>query len=174
VITYDLRCSSAHIFEGWFGSSADYDKQHAGGLIICPICGDGLITKALSAPFIGRKSNQRVQSKSVQDAEPYSGPKADSTLHEEQSAPPLTNAPQIPEAMTQLMEKMAAVQKDVLKDSQWVGRKFADEARAIHYGEVQARQIHGEASPQEAQSLADEGVGIAALPFPILPPEAKN
>jgi hypothetical protein len=171
VITYDLRCSSAHIFEGWFGSSADYEQQNAGGLIVCPICGDGLITKALSAPFIGRKANQRVQSKPVQEA---SGPKAGTTPHEEHPAPPLTNAPQIPEAMTQLMEKMAAVQKDVLKDSQWVGRKFADEARAIHYGEVQARQIHGEASPQEAQSLADEGVGIAALPFPILPPEAKN
>jgi hypothetical protein len=79
-----------------------------------------------------------------------------------------------PQELAAMMVKLAEIQKEVLKDSQWVGRKFADEARAIHYGETENRQIHGETSPKEAEALVEEGISIAALPLPIVPPEAKN
>ncbi len=165
MITYDLRCASAHIFEGWFASSDAYDAQHERGLLCCPFCGDDNITKAPSAPFIGRKTNQVHQVA----ATPNNTADEDACV-----SVPVSNAPQIPEAMTDLMEKLAAAQAEVLKKSQWVGRKFADEARAIHYGETDARQIHGEASLKEAEALAHEGIGIAALPMPFIPPESKN
>jgi hypothetical protein len=172
MIAYDLRCSSAHIFEGWFASSDAYDAQQGSGLLCCPMCGDGLITKAPSAPFIPRKSNQSRKGKQSSGAESLeSNVQNVDTMS---SALPVSNAPQIPEAMTHLIEKLASAQAEVLKKSEWVGNKFADEARAIHYGETQARQIHGEASLKEAEALSEEGVGIAALPLPFIPPEAKN
>ncbi len=184
MITYDLRCSSAHIFEGWFASSDAYNVQLEAGQICCPVCGDGLVTKALSAPFVGRKSNQAPRVTSMQPAaSEVSLPQAvqDNAVTPGCAAlpvpvsdtPNVANA-EIPAAMAQLIEKMASVQAEILENSQWVGRKFADEARAIHYGETQARQIHGEASLKEAEDLAEEGINIAALPLPFIPPESKN
>ncbi len=166
MIAYDLRCSQAHIFEGWFASSDAYDAQQGSGLLCCPICGDGLITKVPSVPFIARKGNQSVNaSQSENSAVTHEGTPL---------ALPVSNVPQMPNAMTDLMEKLASAQAEVLKKSEWVGNKFVDEARAIHYGETQARQIHGEASLKEAEALSEEGVGITALPLPFIPPQAKN
>ena len=162
MITYDLRCSSAHGFEGWFASSGDFDAQVSAGLLRCPFCDDSIIIKQLSAPNIGRKSNQ-ARKEAVSNSE----------IAPEINTPQMTNLP-VPEAMTEMMTKLAKLQSEVLKDSRWVGRKFADEARAMHYGEAQPQQIHGESSPQEAEALAQEGIAIAALPLPVIPPEAKN
>ena len=172
MIAYDLRCSAAHQFEGWFGSSADYESQLRSGLLKCPVCGDQAITKMLSAPNIGRKGNQ---------------PSADVLVETEVTAPPVTDVPAqpvettavtnnaaAPEAVGEMMEKLAGAQQEMLKESKWVGRDFAEEARAIHYGETDAHQIHGEASPDEAKMLAEEGVTVAPLLFPYVPPEAKN
>lgn len=179
MITYDLRCASAHIFEGWFASSAAYDDQQSRRLLCCPVCGDTSIAKVLTAPFIGRKTNQSARAVPVEscatqsddtiDASPP-GAKADIT----KSGIPVSNTPMIPEAMKQLIDTVAKAQTEALKSSVWVGRKFADEARAIHYGETKARQIHGEASVKEAEALEEEGISIAALPMPFIPPEAKN
>ena len=162
MIAYDLRCSSAHGFEGWFASSGDFDTQVSAGLLRCPFCNDSEIAKQLTAPNIGRKGNQSRQ-----------GTASNSEITPEINAPQITNLP-VPEAMTEMMTKLAKLQSEVLKDSRWVGRKFADEARAMHYGEAQPQQIHGESSPQEAEALAQEGIAIAALPLPVIPPEAKN
>ncbi len=168
MIAYDLRCTSAHEFEGWFGSSRDFDAQNTSGLLRCPICDDGGITKRLTAPHIGRKSNQ-----AAQISAPVSGEAGESSAALESSPPQLANVP-ASEAMSEMITKLAKLQNEVLKDSRWVGRKFADEARAMHYGETQPQQIHGESSPQEADALAAEGIAIAALPLPVIPPEAKN
>jgi len=172
MIAYDLLCSSAHQFEGWFGSSADYENQLCSGLLKCPVCGDEAITKMLSAPNIGRKGNQ---------------PPADVPVEREMAAPTVadasttpaetiavTNNAAAPEAMSEMMGKLANAQQEMLKESKWVGRDFAEEARAIHYGETDSQQIHGEASPDEAKMLAEEGVTVAPLLFPYVPPEAQN
>lgn len=162
MIAFDLRCSEGHQFEGWFGSSADFDAQQGKGLLTCPVCEDGVVNRALSIPNVGRKGNQVVSS---QTKPPITATAVNSDV---------TNAPVLPPAMMEMMQKLATAQTEILKDSQWVGREFAETARAIHYGEESDRLIHGETSSDEAQALAEEGVSIAALPFPVIPPEAKN
>jgi hypothetical protein len=162
MIAFDLSCSAGHQFEGWFASSTDFDAQRAQGLVNCPVCNDGMVDKALSVPNIGRKGNQAVRSQSQ------------SPLPETPTGGEVTNNPVLPPVMIEMMQKLANAQTELLKDSQWVGREFAETARAIHYGEEGDRQIHGETSLGEAQALAEEGVSIAPLPFPVIPPESKN
>jgi hypothetical protein len=163
VIAYDLRCAASHRFEGWFSSSADYDRQNALDLIACPLCNDIAISKAPSAPYVGRKGNRGATAIS-----------ADPGAAEAQEVLPIANAPMMPQAVAEIVEKLASIQNEVLKDSVWVGRDFADEARAIHYGESKERMIHGEASPAEANDLIEEGITVSALPMPYIPPLAKN
>ena len=177
MISYDLSCSAAHRFEGWFGSSCDYQQQLDQGLVQCPVCGSSDITKLLSAPNIPRKGNQMVPASAkhsasantpvaMQDDAPDSAaPNSDAVM---------TNAPPPSEAVVKMVRKLAEAQNKILKDSQYVGRQFAEEARAIHYGETKQRQIHGETSPKEAEALVEEGVGVAPLPLPYVPPTAKN
>lgn len=166
MISFDLRCGSGHRFEGWFSSSSDYDCQQTAGLLNCPVCDDVRVEKMLSAPNVGRKGNQAPRL-----AQPNGLAKgAEPPLPDGQ----MINAPELPQAMIAMVQKMATQQSEMLKDSQWVGRKFAETARSIHYGESPDRLIHGEASPQEAEALAEEGVSVAQLPFPCIPPEAKN
>ena len=167
MISFDLCCGKGHSFEGWFSSSVEFDKQQSAGLVACPLCDDMTVQKMLSVPNIGRKGNQpssRVEQPLIEavaaPVEPVSGQ--------------VVNSPVLPQAMIEIVQKMAEKQSEILKNSQWVGRQFAETARAIHYGESDDRMIHGEASPQEAEALADEGVSVAALPFPFVPPEAKN
>ena len=147
MIVFDLKCGQAHVFEAWFGSSADYEDQRGRGLIQCPLCGDEDIGKAVMAPRLG--------SKVVEDA-----------------AVPVASGP-APEVKA-MLAAMARLQSKMLEKSEWVGRKFADEARSIHLGETEHRTIHGEATPTEAAALADEGIEVAPLPFPVLPPDQRN
>ena len=90
------------------------------------------------------------------------------------SAQPVINNDPLPPAIAEIAQKMAEVQKEMLKESHWVGRGFAEEARAIHYGETDARLIHGETSLDEAEELTKEGIKVASLLFPFIPPEVKN
>jgi hypothetical protein len=156
MIVFDLRCASAgHVFEAWFGSSDDYDGQRARGLIACPICGDADVAKAVMAPNVAPKGNSRSEAATQPVAMPAAGPVP-------------------PEAAKAMLHAMAQVQARLLEGSQWVGRKFADQARAIHHGEQEAAAIHGEATPAEAEALIDEGIAVAPLPFPVAPPETHN
>lgn len=162
MITYDLCCSGGHKFEGWFSSSADFDVQCSKGMLICPVCSDVSVHKALSVPNVGRKGNQITPRDSL------------ATIDVQATAGEVVNVPALPPAIEEMMQKLASVQAELLKDSQWVGREFAETARAMHYGETDNRLIHGETGPDEAEALAEEGVSVAALPFPFIPPEAKN
>lgn len=170
MIAFDLCCGKGHRFEGWFASSGDYDAQYVAGLVACPLCGDSSVQKALSVPNIGRKANQQ-QKAQQQKAQPQQAtPAPDDTAPNTEMA----NVSVVPAEMAEMMQKLASAQTEMLKNSQWVGREFAEAARAIHYGESDSRTIHGEVSPAEADALADEGVAVAPLPFPFIPPEAKN
>jgi hypothetical protein len=162
MITFDLNCSNGHQFEGWFASSADFDAQKSSGLLACPTCNDGMIQKALSVPNVPRKGNQRPA------LLPSVAPAAAETVVD---AP--ANAI-LPPAMAELVQKLARAQSEMLDKSQWVGGNFAETARAIYYGEEPDRLIHGETSSDEAKALVEEGVGIAPLLFPVVPPSAKN
>ncbi len=161
MIAYDLVCSAGdHRFEGWFGSSAEFDRQKGQGLVACPYCGSADVAKAVMAPRIGRKGNQQ---------------SANAPARVEQEAPvAVSNRPEMPAEMQAAIAEIAKMQSKMLEKSEWVGRQFAEEARAIHYGESGARSIHGEATQDEAQALHDEGVSVAPLPLPYVPPQAKN
>lgn len=154
MIVYDLSCDHGHRFEGWFGSSADYASQKDDGLLTCPQCGSDAVGKAPMAPSVGKKGNQRVAQAPA-------------------AAKGLTNAPMTPEVAAAL-DKLAKAQAKALKNSTWVGRDFAEQSRAMHYGERDHAAIHGEASMQEARDLLDEGVPVATLPLPVAPPDDVN
>ena len=161
MIVFDLKCQSqGHVFEAWFGSSADYADQQERGLLACPICGDPQVTKAVMAPAVAAKGNSR--SVVVQDA-PASAPDAPVAINTGDAA-----------KMRAMVEALAQAQQKLLEGSTWVGRGFAEQARAMHYGEQASGSIHGEVAPAEAKALMEEGVPVAPLPFPVIPPEAKN
>lgn len=151
MIVFDLRCSGEHVFEAWFASSGAFEDQRARGLLSCPLCGDADIGKAVMAPNIPAKGNRR-------------DPATTGTG---------TEAP-TPATMKAAIRALAEAQARALEKSEWVGRAFADRARAMHAGDADPAPIHGEATMGEARALADEGVAIAPLPFPVVPPEAIN
>lgn len=145
MIVFDLRCPANHVFEAWFGSSADYESQRERALIACPMCGDSGIEKAVMAPNIPAKGNQRKTA--VADGKPD---------------------PKI------LLAALAEAQAKMLEGSKWVGVAFADKARAMHLGDEAHAPIHGQATVEEAKALIEEGVAVAPLPLPVVPPEQRN
>jgi len=153
MIVFDLKCGQGHVFEAWFGSSAAWEGQRAAGLVACPMCGSAEVEKAVMAPNVGAKGNQ---------APAVATPAASG------------EAPVPPEAIKAAIAALAAAQARALEGSQWVGTGFADKARAMHLGEAPATPIHGQTSAAEAKALIEEGVPVAPLPLPVVPPEACN
>lgn len=154
MIVYDLICDQSHRFEGWFGSSADFVEQRERGLLSCPNCGSVEISKAPMAPAVPAKGNTRTEVAQGQST-------------------PVSNQP-MPAEVQEAMAKLAAAQAEALKKSTWVGDKFAETSRKMHYGEADEKPIHGQASMEEAKSLVDEGIAVAPLPFPVAPPDKLN
>ncbi len=154
MIVYDLVCCDGHRFEGWFGSSADFEDQRTGGLLACPSCGASDVTKAPMAPAVPAKGNARQE---VLPAETR----------------PMANTPMPPE-LQQVLRQLAKAQAEALKNSTWVGDRFAEETRKMHYGERDEAPIHGQASLAEAKALIEEGVPVAPLPFLVAPPDKLN
>ena len=155
MIVFDLSCHEGHRFEGWFASSTDYADQHARGLLACPSCGSAEVSKAPMAPAVPAKGNTR------QEVLPPEAPRQ------------VANTPMPPEVQKALAA-LAKAQAAALKNSTWVGDKFAEETRKMHYGERDEAPIHGQASLAEAKALIEEGVPVAPLPFPVAPPEKLN
>jgi len=158
MIVFDLTCPEGHRFEGWFASSDDFADQQDRGFVVCPECGAGGVGKAPMAPAVPRKGNQMPQ-------RPMKAPSAH-TVHGAAGSPP-------PELIAAL-EKVAALQAEALKNSRWVGESFAEQSRAIHYGEREAEAIHGKATAKEAKELLEEGIAVMPVLFPVAPPEELN
>lgn len=158
MIVFDLQCGPlGHRFEGWFGSSQDYEDQRERGLVSCPTCGSADVTKAIMAPNVGRKGNQLRATRPPTQAENAA----------------VANVPLPPEAVA-MLKAVAAMQAEAIKSSTWVGESFAEDARAMHYGEKDVAAIHGRATADEARDLIDEGIAVAPLLIPIVPPEEAN
>ncbi len=154
MIVFDLFCDQDHRFEGWFGSSSEYADQRERGLLACPQCGSLAVDKAPMAPAVPVKGNRA--------ANPT--PRAGRALA----------GGKLPPEVTKAVEALAQAQHKALKDSTWVGDKFADQSRAMHYGEQDEKPIHGKASLKEAKALVDEGIEVAPLPLPVAPPDEVN
>jgi hypothetical protein len=153
MIRYNLRCERGHAFESWFQSSSTYDSQVKRKLVSCPSCGSAKVEKAIMAPQIGRK---RKDGASAQPPEPTST---------EVSTVPST--PLMLAQERELRAKLKELRDHVVKNADNVGERFPNEARKMHYGDIEHRPIYGEASPDEARSLIDEGIEVT--PLPVLP-----
>ncbi len=154
MIVFDLKCAQGgHVFEAWFGSSSDYDDQKARGLLICPVCSDTAISKSVMAPNVGAKSNASSAAQAVMAPAPESAPAAQ---------------------IKQMMAKVAALQAESLKSSKWVGKDFEKRARAMDAGDVPHSSIHGQATPDQARAMVEDGIGVMPLLVPVVPPEEQN
>lgn len=161
MIVFDLGCGNGHVFEAWFGSSEDYEAQRQRGLVSCPLCDSKEVGKAVMAPRVGRKGNQQA---------PLPAPAAKG-----QAVPMASDtAGPAPEQVKAMLTALAEAQTEMLKQSRWVGNRFAEEARAMHLGEIEQRPIHGQTTAEQARDLLDDGVPVAPLPFPVRPPGADN
>ncbi|GJE83718.1 DUF1178 family protein [Methylorubrum populi] len=150
MIRFTLACESGHHFESWFPSNAAYDEQSARGFVTCPFCDSAKVAKAPMAPAVARTDRGR--------------PAASSPSLPVPAAPAETPASMIAEPERQLRALLRAVRAQVEASAEHVGERFADEARAIHYGDAEGRPIYGEASPQEARALIEEGIEVLPLP----------
>ncbi len=134
MIHYSLVCDKSHKFDGWFASAAAYDNQKSRGLVTCPICMTAAVDKALMAPSVSRAGSEKVSL---------------SIGHPEHQ---------------KLQEAMLALRNKVTSEADYVGDKFAEEARKIHFKEVDARGIYGEATREEVAALVEDGVDFMPLP----------
>lgn len=154
MIRYDLQCENGHAFDAWFSGSDAYDAQRKRRLVQCSLCGSHKVEKAIMAPSIARRDGP---------AEPMTGES-------------VSNEPALPQPVAaavppEMLKAMRAVRQAVEKNADYVGEKFPEEARKIHYGESEARGIYGQATPDETKELKEEGIEVH--PLPVLP-EDRN
>ena len=150
MIRYDLICTDGHEFDGWFSNSAAFDDQSRRGLVSCIHCGSTKVEKQLMAPGIPVKGNRKAE-------------KA------EAAKPVLASA--FDPRQQRLIQMMREVRKAVEENAEYVGNKFADEARKIHYEESERRGIYGETTTADAKALIEEGIEIH--PLPLLPEDGN-
>lgn len=161
MIHYDLQCREGHSFDGWFNSFASFEDQAAHRLLECPVCGDTGVERALMAPALPRKANARRDSLPAISADPAPTAVAAPPAASPTPSPPAL-AGHMPDHVRAMLQRVRA---EVEKNCDYVGGGFADEARRIHRGESDRRGIYGEASPAEAEALADEGIEISRIPW---------
>lgn len=174
MIRYALACDQGHSFESWFASSAAYDRQAKRSLVTCPVCGSDKVEKAIMAPNLASGS-VRGEATAPQPPGPSPAPPGP-TPPPLQPAPMPPIPPKNPVAMMspperELRQKLKELRDHITKNASYVGPRFPEEARKIHYGETEHRSIYGEASPEEAKELHEEGIEFH--PLPILPDD-KN
>ena len=139
MIVFDLKCSRDHVFEAWFQDSGTFEAQAGAGLVECPVCNDTEITKDVMAPHVSSVTRRKSDGLSP-----------------------------VPQAMStaRTMHVLGELRRQVEDNCDYVGEDFAEEARKIHYGEVEKRNIYGEATQQDAAELEDEGVEFNSIPWP--------
>lgn len=158
MIKYSLVCDKGHDFESWFADSAAYDKQAKRKLVSCPVCDSTKVEKAIMAPRLAT-------SKQRKGAIEMPAPAEAASAAAETPAPVAMMSPQEQEFRTKLKE----LRDHLTKNAENVGPKFPEQARKMHYGEIEHKSIYGMASPEEAKELAEEGVEFH--PIPVLPDE---
>jgi hypothetical protein len=157
MIRYALHCAKGHSFESWFQNSAAYDKQAKQKLVTCPHCGTAKVEKEIMSPRIAG-SRKRAQAPA--------SPSDDMTNNVSNEKTPVA---MVSPQERELRKKLKELREHLTKNADNVGQKFPEEARKMHYGEIDHRSIYGEASPDEARKLHEEGVEFH--PLPILPDE---
>jgi hypothetical protein len=170
MICYTLNCDRGHNFESWFQNSEAYDKQAKRGLVACPVCGSVKVGKAIMAPRLARADATARRKPVPAPAQPAtSAPVSGAGSPPGMPAMPPGKSPvaMMSPPERELRQKLKELRDHITKNANYVGASFPEEARKIHYGETEHRSIYGEASPQEAKELHDEGIEFH--PLPILP-----
>ena len=166
MIVYNLACAHLHPFEGWFGSPADFENQRDRGLVECPVCGSTKVERKLHAPRLNLGAQQ-----SVASANSEAGAAAESkqslaiALAAEATQAAMNSGVDID--IAKLREAMVTFAENVRENTEYVGEKFAEEARAMHYGEKPLKGIRGRVDKETAQELREEGITFRSLPFPV-------
>ena len=158
MIRYALTCQQGHEFESWFQDSAAYDKQAKRGLVSCPHCGSAKVEKAIMAPRLSATAKRRSKAIEAPDTAPEAAP-----------APVPAPVAMISPQEQEIRAKLKELRDHLTKNADNVGAKFPEEARKMHYGEIDHRSIYGVASPEEAKELSEEGIEFH--PLPSLPDE---
>lgn len=150
MIHYQLRCDAAHEFDAWFRDSATFDDQAARGLLECPHCGERQVSRALMTPAVPSKRRRPVQPAAVAE------PAGDAPAAAEPSSPA------IPDHVRAVLQRLRG---EVERRCEYVGERFAAEARRIHEGESTRRGIYGETTPEQAEQLAEDGIEVTQIPW---------
>jgi hypothetical protein len=153
MIHYQVRCSHDHEFDGWFKDSAAFDKQVKRGLVECPVCGDTEVARALMAPAVGKRSNALA-------VVPPAAPPAPAAA--EPVSPAVATGGRMPAQLRAMLQQMRG---EIERNCDYVGPQFSEEARKIHRGESDKRGIYGEATREQAEALAEEGIEVASIPW---------
>lgn len=160
MIVYNLACDHSHPFEGWFASPADFENQRDRGLVECPVCGSHEVERKLHAPRINFGALQSTASLAHEG-------KVGTALTARAEADADPTHPLANIDFNKLREAMATFAENVRENTEYVGEKFAEEARAMHYGEKPHKGIRGRTDRETAQELRDEGISFQSLPFPV-------
>ena len=163
MIRYSLVCERRHQFEIWFKDSADYDRQRKRGLVTCPTCDSAKVEKAIMAPSLGRGAKKGKRATAPAEIAAPAPEPAKVTEMPDEKTPVAMVSPQEREFRSKLKE----LRDHLTKNADNVGAKVPEQARKMHYGEIEHRSIYGEASPKEAKELHDEGIEFH--PLPVLP-----
>jgi hypothetical protein len=160
MIRYALVCEKGHAFESWFADSSAFDKQAKRALVTCPHCGSAKVEKAIMAPRLSTAKKRKAAAEA-----PAAEAPAPAAAETQAPGPVAMVSPQEREFHAKLKE----LRDHLVKNADHVGPKFPEEARKMHYGETEHRSIYGEASPEEAKALVEEGIEVH--PLPVLPEE---
>jgi hypothetical protein len=167
----NLQCAGMHTFEGWFGSEEDYQSQRERGLVACPLCANTEVRKLPSAPRLNLGAVEPRASKPAAQEEPTNATGESSPAANLPAAPTAetvaSSLSQVhPEAAEMVQEAWMKMVKHVIANTEDVGQNFAEEARKMHYGESEERNIRGQASAEETKDLLEEGIEVLPLPVP--------
>ncbi len=161
MIKYQLICDRSHEFEGWFGDSAAFELQQEEGLLTCPVCGSADVRRALMAPNLASPKTRKTDLAEQQpSAQPEPQPQPQAPQQASAALPPAAARKK-----QELMSQMRALQTKIRQECRDVGNDFADEARKIHYGEVEPEGIYGQATAEEREALDEEGIEIMDMPW---------
>ena len=159
MIKYQLICDKSHEFEGWFGDSAAFESQQEAGLLTCPVCGSADVRRALMAPNLASPKTRKTD---LAEQQPSAQPEPQTQAPQQASA---ALTPAAARKMQELMSEMRALQTKIREECRDVGNDFAEEARKIHYGEVEPEGIYGQATAEEREALDEEGIEIMDMPW---------
>lgn len=155
---FDLQCEHGHVFEGWFASAEAYENQKAGGLLTCPLCNSTEVTRKVSAARLNVSNLKRER------LQPSSGSSMPAPVSGELPQTVEPSAAASADTLARIQAEIIQHIRKVLRETENVGSRFAEESRRMHYGDAEPRPIRGTATLEERQELAEEGIAVVAIP----------